>query len=97
MLLDSRQILLQRRLPEVLMVGDRDALVNRVVAAASAVFRVAVAGEVLRGGQHPVAISEMARWSLEPVDGRLHLDDQLRVLTEALVGCLLYTSDAADE
>jgi len=86
MLLDSRQILLQRRLPEVLVVGDRDALVDLVVAAAGAVRRVAVAGEVLGGGQDPVAISEMSRRSLEPVDGRLHLDDELRVLTEALVG-----------
>src|SRR5450759_5986274 len=86
MLLDSRQILLQRPLPEVLMVGDRDALVDRVVAAAGAVRRVAVAGEVLRGGQHPVAVGQMTGWSLEPVDGRLHLDDELRVLTKALVG-----------
>src|ERR1035437_3049224 len=71
---------------EVGMVGDCDALVDRVAAAAGAVRRVAVAGEVLRGGQDPVAISEMTGWSLEPVDGRLHLDDELRVLTEALVG-----------
>src|SRR5665811_1600567 len=84
--MDSRQILLQRRLPEVLTIGDRDALVDRVAAAAGAVRRVAIAGEVLRGGQHPVAISEMSRRSLEPVDGRLHLDDELRVLTKALVG-----------
>src|ERR1035437_10864058 len=71
---------------EVGMVGDCDALVDRVAAAAGAVRRVAVAGEVLRGGQDPVAISEMTGWSLEPVDGRLHLDDELRVLTKALVG-----------
>src|SRR5665647_416164 len=85
MLLHGRHILLQRRPPEVLMVGDRDALVDRVAAAAGAVRRVAIAGEVLRGGQDPVAIGEMSRRSLEPVDGRLHLDDELRVLTEPLI------------
>src|SRR5450756_228475 len=86
---------------EVGTIGDCDALVNRVVAAASAVRRVAVAGEVLRGGQHAVAISEMAGWSLEPVDGRLHQDDELRVLTEALVGAtppvVLRSGDARRE
>src|SRR5450756_2973979 len=59
MLLDGRHVLLQRLLPEVLTVGDRDALVDRVVTAAGAVRRVAVAREMLRGGPPAVATSEM--------------------------------------
>src|SRR5829696_7141232 len=66
-------------------VGTCLLLVLGVVAAPS--VAVAVAGVVLGRGQDPVGLVELAGPSaLEPVDGRLHLDDQPRVLAEALVG-----------
>jgi hypothetical protein len=67
-----------------------DALVDRVVACllhvgAGAVRREPITGEVLGGGEHPVVVREMPGRSLEPVDGGLHLLDQLRRLAERLV------------
>src|SRR4029450_4822825 len=72
---------------EVAPAGHGDALVDGVVAGAGAVLGVAVAGVVLGRGQHPVRVGQVAGLrALEAVDRRLHLDDQGRVLAEALVG-----------
>src|SRR5215213_4812076 len=72
---------------EVGPAGDGDALVDGVVARPGAVLGVAVAGVVLGRGQDPVGLVKLpGPRALESVDGRLHLDDQPRVLAEALVG-----------
>ena len=86
MVAHGRDVLRQGVVEEVLPVGDRDALVDRVVAAARAVRGVAVAGVVLGRREHAIVVGQVPGRALEAVDRGLHLRHQAGVLPEALVG-----------